>query len=120
MHALRDEQNGEFMRTLREFREHDHATLMRFVNYLSTPDEIPAQAHTFRTQNKYFGAMVPMATLARFACWRPARPKVTVRKHVWTTMPLRGESVDDYRASPPRADFPRYRETQRVCRSTVA
>ncbi|HRP68314.1 MAG TPA: alpha-amylase family glycosyl hydrolase, partial [Turneriella sp.] len=45
MHALRDEKNHEFQKTLTTFREHDEGTLTRFVNYLSTPDEEAARAH---------------------------------------------------------------------------
>lgn len=96
MHALRDEQNGEFMRTLREFREHDHATLMRFVNYLSTPDEESAQAH-FPHADKYFGAMVLMATLPGLPMLAPGQTEGYREKYgMDQDAPLRGESVDEY------------------------
>ncbi|MFZ5631001.1 MAG: 4-alpha-glucanotransferase [Spirochaetota bacterium] len=96
MHALRDEQNGEFMRTLREFREHDHATLMRFVNYLSTPDEESAQAH-FPLADKYFGAMVLMATLPGLPMLAPGQTEGYREKYgMDQDAPLRGEPVDEY------------------------
>lgn len=62
MHSLRDEKNAEFETNLRNFRHEDADTLGRFVNYLSTPDEEAAAAH-FSSDDKYFGAMVLMATL---------------------------------------------------------
>lgn len=96
MHALRDEQTGEFMRTLREFRAHDHATLMRFVNYLSTPDEESAQTH-FPHADKYFGAMVLMATLPGLPMLAPGQTEGYREKYgMDQDAPLSGEPVDEY------------------------
>lgn len=62
MHSLRDEKNAEFEGILKKFWQHDADTLARFANYLSTPDEESA-AVLFPNDEKYFGAMLLMATL---------------------------------------------------------
>jgi 4-alpha-glucanotransferase len=96
MHSLRDEKNAEFMRTLREFREHDYATLMRFVNYLSTPDEESAQTH-FPHADKYFGAMVLMATLPGLPMLAPGQTEGYREKYgMDQDAPLNHEPVDEY------------------------
>lgn len=105
MHALRDEQNGEFMRTLREFREHDPETLMRFVNYLSTPDEEPAQKH-FPNADKYFGAMVLMATLPGLPMLAPGQTEGYREKYAMDQYaPMQDEPVDEYLVNRHRAQI---------------
>ncbi|GAB4424813.1 MAG: hypothetical protein OHK0011_05700 [Turneriella sp.] len=105
MHALRDEKNSEFMRTLREFREHDPETLMRFVNYLSTPDEESAQTH-FPHADKYFGAMVLMATLPGLPMLAPGQTEGYREKYgMDQDAPLSGEPVDEYLVQRHRAQI---------------
>jgi 4-alpha-glucanotransferase/glycosidase len=105
MHSLRDEKNAEFMRTLRDFREQDVDTLRRFVNYLSTPDEESAQTH-FPHADKYFGAMVLMATLPGLPMLAPGQTEGYREKYgMDQDAPLSNESVDEYIVNRHRAQI---------------
>lgn len=105
MHALRDEKNAEFERTLRDFRAHDPETLRRFVNYLSTPDEESAQTH-FPHHDKYFGAMVLMATLPGLPMLAPGQTEGYREKYgMDQNAPLNNEPVDTYLVERHRAQI---------------
>jgi hypothetical protein len=62
LNHLRDENNSEFRRYLREIIESDPTLLESFINYLTTPDEAPA-AESFGSADKYFGACTLMASM---------------------------------------------------------
>lgn len=62
LNNLRDENNAEFRRYLREIIENDPTLLENFINYLTTPDEAPA-AESFGCAEKYFGACALMVSL---------------------------------------------------------
>ena len=62
LNHLRDENNAELRRYLREIIENDPTLLESFINYLTTPDEAPA-AESFGLAEKYFGACTLMASL---------------------------------------------------------
>lgn len=105
MHCLRDEKNVQFEKTLRDFRAHDPETLRRFVNYLSTPDEESAQTH-FPHADKYFGAMVLMATLPGLPMLAPGQTEGYREKYgMDQDAPLSNEAVDEYLVSRHRREI---------------
>jgi len=62
LHHLRDEKNQDFRKYVNDILTADAAMLERFVNFLTTPDELSA-ADQFGTSNKYIGACRVIACL---------------------------------------------------------
>ena len=62
MNLLRDEENAQFSDYLKNILKSDPLVLERFVNYLTTPDEMSA-AEQFGTAEKYFGMCTLLATM---------------------------------------------------------
>jgi len=62
MHHLRDEKNREYRDYLKSILQKEPAMLERFVNFLTTPDELPAILQ-FENQAKYLGVCRLMACL---------------------------------------------------------
>ncbi len=62
MNLLRDEDNAQFSDHLKNILKSDPLALERFVNYLTTPDEMSA-AEQFGTAEKYFGMCTLLATM---------------------------------------------------------
>jgi glycosidase len=62
MHMLRDEQNAEYRKVIRDTLEFDPEILGRYVNFMTNPDEEPA-VEGFGKGDKYFGAATLLATL---------------------------------------------------------
>jgi len=62
MHQLRDEENEDFFGYMKDILQTDPTILERFVNYVTTPDEMSA-ADQFGKSEKYFGIFGLMASL---------------------------------------------------------
>jgi hypothetical protein len=62
MHMIRDEDNAEYRKVIRDTLEFDPAILGRYVNFLTNPDEETA-IEQFGTGDKYFGATTLLATM---------------------------------------------------------
>lgn len=62
LHHLRDEKNQDFRKYIKDILTTDAAMLERFVNFLTTPDELSA-ADQFGTSDKYIGACRVIACL---------------------------------------------------------
>ncbi|MDH5508502.1 MAG: alpha-amylase, partial [Anaerolineae bacterium] len=62
MHMLRDEDNANFRKLLRNTLSFDPRILARFVNFMSNPDEQTA-VEQFGRDDKYFGICTLLATL---------------------------------------------------------
>lgn len=62
MHALHDGRNGDLRRWVADALELEPAELLRYVNFITTPDERPA-AESFGKGDRYFAAATLLATL---------------------------------------------------------
>ena len=62
MHMLRDENNAEYRKLIKNTLEFDPQILKRYVNFMNNPDEDTAIAQ-FGHDDKYFGICIMMATL---------------------------------------------------------
>lgn len=62
MNMLRDQQNDKYRRLLKETLEFDPRILLRYVNFMSNPDEQTA-IEQFGNDDRYFGVCLLMATL---------------------------------------------------------
>lgn len=62
MHMLRDEDNADYRRVVKETLEFNPQILKRYVNFMNNPDEDTAIAQ-FGDGDKYFGVCTMMATL---------------------------------------------------------
>lgn len=62
MNMMRDEQNAEYRRVIRETIDFDPEILQRYVNFMNNPDERTA-VDQFGKADKYFGVCTLLATL---------------------------------------------------------
>ena len=62
MNMLRDENNKEYRKGIKETLSYDPEIMWRYVNFLNNPDENPA-IEGFGTGDKYFGCCTLLATL---------------------------------------------------------
>lgn len=62
MNMLRDENNREYRKGIKETLSYDPEIMWRYVNFLNNPDENPA-IEGFGTGDKYFGCCTLLATL---------------------------------------------------------
>lgn len=68
MNMLKNEENENYRRTIKNTLEYDPEILKRFVNFMNNPDEESAVAQ-FGTGDKYFGVATLMVTMPGLPMW---------------------------------------------------